>query len=394
MKERADNVLARAYWRATQGLLPREGFLEDALAAALEDAEVWARLVDHLGWGQLVPREAPQVSTQDVVADGRTDIRLTWPEAPPLVLEIKVSDPPTVAQVTKYLEHGTRVAAIATYPALLRVAPGHLGRFLGVITWRRIRDLDWPGAPLILRQLHRLLDQMEVAVPQLTLPALTGMVASASAWDVLDEWSFQSIRAVREVFAQAGMPCEQKDTPKGKVRIEYAHQRYAYWLWPPPWRADMFSFVVGLFLGRPLEPLCIDGVPDLMLTIHVQPESPLGQALRGDSLFRQAVMAWVDQDEHTELREYRPVDGLWEIVRARASSVALLRAPDQGAALVAWMTTCAQAWVAHGIIARLAELERQTRPATGIGERPAVTVDNDEADETGAASHVPEENNK
>lgn len=132
-----------------------------------------------------------------------------------------------------------------------------------------------------------------------------------------------------------------------------------------------------------------------MLTIHVQPESPLGQALRGDGLFRQAVMAWVDQGEHAELREYRPVDGVWEIVRARASSVALLRAPDQGAALVAWMTTCAQAWVAHGIIARLAELERQTRPATGMGERPAVTVDNDEADEqTGAASHVPEENNK
>jgi hypothetical protein len=237
MKERADNVLARAYWRATQGLLPREGFLEDALAAALEDAEVWARLVDYLGWGQLVPWEAPQVSTQDVVGDGRTDIRLTWPEVPPLVLELKVSDPPTVAQVTKYLEHGARVAAIATYPALLRVAPEHLGRFLGVIIWRRIRDLDWPGAPLILHQLHRLLDQMGVAVPQLTLPALTGMVASASAWNVLDEWSFQSIRAVREVFAQAGMPCEQKDTPKGKVRIEYAHQRYAYWLWPPPWRA-------------------------------------------------------------------------------------------------------------------------------------------------------------
>jgi hypothetical protein len=385
MGKRADNALAQAYWRATQGLLPREGFLEDALAAVLEDTAVWARLVDHLDWGQLVPREAPQVSTQDVVADGRTDIRLTWPEALPLVLELKVTDPPTVAQMSTYLATGVRVAAVATYPARIPVAPEHMGRFLGVITWRRIRDLDWPGAPLILRQLHHLLDRMEVAVPQLTLPTLTGMVASAPAWDTLDAWSYWSIQAVRDVFAQAGMPCEQKDTPKGRARIEDAHQRYAYWLWPPPWRADMFSFVAGLFLGRPLDPLCIDGMPDLLLAIHVQPESPLGQALRSDSLFRQAVMAWVEQDTEPEQREYRPIDGVWEIVRARASSVALLRAPDQGGALVAWMSACANAWVAHGIIARLAELERQTRPATGTGEHSAVAADSDDVDEPGNA---------
>jgi hypothetical protein len=94
-------------------------------------------------------------------------------------------------------------------------------------------------------------------------------------------------------------------------------------------------------------------------------------------------MVWVDQDKHAELREYRPIDGVWEIVRARASSVVLLRAPDQGGALVTWMTACAEAWVAHGLIARLAELERQTRPATGTGEHPAETVDHDDADEMG-----------
>lgn len=380
MPDRAEKLIAALWRRATREIRQPEGFLEDALAAILEEPAIWAHLVDHLGWGNIVPRDPPRVSTQDIVADGRTDICLSWSDAPPLVLELKVTDAPRAAQVNTYLATGVRVAAIATYPALLRVTPEYSDRFLGVITWRRIRNLDWPGAPLVLRQLHHLLDHMEVAVPQLTLPALTGMVASASAWDTLDEWSYRSIRAVREVFAQAGMPCEQKDTPKGKVRIEYAHQRYAYWLWPPPWRTDAFSFVAGLFLGRPLETLCIDGVPDLMLTIHVQPESPLGQALRNDNLFRQAVMAWIEQDDQAELREYRPVDGVWEIVRARASSVALLRAPDQGGALVAWMTACAQAWVQHGIVARLAELEYQTRGGDGSGEPPTVTVEDDETE--------------
>lgn len=46
MPNRASALLARAYWRATQNLVPRGGFLEDVLAAVLEHPAVWPGLFE------------------------------------------------------------------------------------------------------------------------------------------------------------------------------------------------------------------------------------------------------------------------------------------------------------------------------------------------------------
>ena len=70
------------------------------------------------------------------------------------------------------------------------------------------------------------------------------------------------------------------------------------------------------------------------------------------------------------MREYRIAAGTWEIVRARASTMAMLKTQDQGAALVSWAKGVAEEWVALNIVQRLAELEKETRASTGEGIKP------------------------
>ena len=370
---RADTLLARAYWRATQELRPREGFLEDALAAVLEHREVWPRLVTHLRWEGRVPQTPPVLQTQDHVEQGRTDITLTWPGQLPLVLELKVHQPPHPNQINKYLCTGARVAAVAGVPARIRVDPDAAARYLGVVTWARLRAFSWPAEPLVLRQFHQLLDNMGVVVPNLTLPALTGMVASSPAWGAMEKWSFHTAKAVRKILHRGGLRCELRDGSKKHIKIEYNWQRYGYHLWVPPRRRDAFLISVGLFLGRPQDPLLIEGVPDLMLMIHTNPDHALGQRLHTDGRFREAAQAWSEQGTAAEEHEYLPPTSTWEMVRARTSTVDLLRQPDQGEAFMQWAVRCAEEWVTYGMIARLAELEHETRD--GVGTAPSEEED-------------------
>src|SRR5690242_17423010 len=106
MTTRADDLLARAWRRAIGRQVASEGFLEDALAAALEHPVVWPALAGHLDW-QLrdLPLIAPQVQTQNRGTFGRTDIELTWPGTaePTLIFELKVQAPPELEQVQRYL---------------------------------------------------------------------------------------------------------------------------------------------------------------------------------------------------------------------------------------------------------------------------------------------------
>ncbi|MFV9505160.1 MAG: hypothetical protein AB4911_11410 [Oscillochloridaceae bacterium umkhey_bin13] len=290
---RADALLAKAYRRSTQRLIPAEGFLEDALAAVLEEPSVWPRLVKHLGLEQLVPLKAPFLRTQEHVETGRKDITLIWPERPPLICELKVYEPPSAHQINRYLQLGAEVISIASLPQRIRLEPGRATSYLGVVTWGQLRSLSWPEEPLVVRQLHQLIDAMGVAVPQLSLQSLTGMVTSTPVWSTLDAWSRKGIDAALASLAAAGLHCVLRDRKGQHIRIQYAWQRYGYWMWVSPRRSDSFGIFAGVFLGRPEVPLCIEGIPDLMLAVHVRPDSTLGQQLRSNEVFHTAIHTMV-----------------------------------------------------------------------------------------------------
>jgi hypothetical protein len=367
-------LLAQAYSRARhalKGVLATEGFLEDALAAALGCSDVWGRLVRHLGWNGRVPESAPsEVKTQTPTADdaGRTDIRLEWRDHVSVVLELKAGPAPSENQLRTYLEDkaadGCLVGAIAKYPSLLNL-PRYESRVLGVKTWRRIRELDWDGSPLVWKQLQRLIDETEVAVPRITIGPLVGVCASWEAFGVLKDWASAGAETVRRVLEAGGLKCA-----RGK-RIADTYQRYAYWLWTPPWRSDQFSFFSGLFIGRPpSDPVCVDGVPDLVIALHVKPGSPMSDAILGGDVDLNNRLAQWASGQSSRRREFRTTPGTWEVVRVRASAIDLLKADDQGSALATWMKTSAEEWRSAGIVARLAELEVATRAATGSAPAP------------------------
>lgn len=357
MSTGADEILARAWRRAHSEKVQTEGFLEDALVAALEEPSIWHQLRAHLGWDKALPAQLPKVTRQDQapVEKGRTDIRLSWPGRRPLVLELKIYDPPNAEQIQRYLDAGSDVAAIAGIPAQLDVQVPAGGQFLGVIPWRRIRELPTAGAPLQLRQLHQLLDATGVIVPYISEQVLTGMHASWDAWGTFSDWCFHALESVQKLFWDQGFQCVWKDRKLGK--IDESHRRFAWWMWPRPWR-DSFAVVVGLNLGRDSRPLLVAGMPDLYFALHLNPEAARRQMLCDDPRFQAAVRGWQSRaTEGSLVRESAPK--LWDLLRARASTSDLLHAPDQGAALQTWMKQRAEEWIADGIVACLAQLSHQ-----------------------------------
>jgi hypothetical protein len=104
--KRAEQTLA-ALWRAgSAGSLQREACLEASLAAVLEDPRVFPRLMDHLGWK--VPSGMPEVTTQDRIDGGRTDIALKWENGHRLVIELKVGEAPGEVTTSLVSPHGNR----------------------------------------------------------------------------------------------------------------------------------------------------------------------------------------------------------------------------------------------------------------------------------------------
>ena len=357
--DRADRLLARAWWRARKRLVETEGFLEDALAAALEEPDVWPCLVRHLRWEARVPDTAPSVRTQRIVPGGRVDIRLDWPGCAPLILELKVAGPPDAAQVENYLRHGFLVAAIAGTAAPLALDAQYEGTFLGVRTWQSIRTLPLEPAPLVLRQLHRLLDATEVAMPRIEEDALTGMAASWRAWPAFDAWMAQAIDAVQRRLAEADVRLVKSAT------LEFAHGRYARWLASDTSRDDTLWVGLGLFVGDEVDAPQHPGFPDLLLTVDTDPDGVLGQRLREDAPFHAAVGAWAEEDS-ADVRQDRIAQGTWQPIQTRASARLLLDAPDQRQAFVEWLVSAAGAWTQHGTIQRLAQLAAESRLAVDM----------------------------
>lgn len=355
MARRQEHLLARFFRYATRANVPREAFLEAALAAALEHPEVWRRFVAKVGWATLDGwahvTAPPTVDTQEEVTGGRTDITLRWVGHTPVVLELKIDDPPLAQQVETYLA-GAHVAAVAKYVAHLPVRGHATHRWLGVVPWQRFRELDWPGAPLVLHQLHHLIDTLGVAMPRINLHALSGMLASWDAWNTFDGWSLRAAHTVIQTWAPAGFALVTRN--KRQPPIESKYQRYAYLLWRNPWSWNVqLGAFLGLYVGRPTAPTLVEGLPDLLLMLHVSPTSAVATALQRDAAFGAAVSKWLARGGEVT-REHLPADSKWEFLRARASVLPLLGAPDQQQAFQDWFKARAAELVEDGIVARVA----------------------------------------
>ena len=105
----------------------------------------------------------------------------------------------------------------------------------------------------------------------------------------------------------------------------------------------------GFYFGRPGDPVLAAGLPDLLLTWHVDPASALHRRLHADT--DGALQRWVKRPTETVSRELRPQD--WESVRARCSAALLLGVPDPRAAFLAWFDARLDEWEADGVSAAI-----------------------------------------
>jgi hypothetical protein len=366
MTTRADDLLARAWRRATGRQVASEGFLEDALAAALEHPAVWPALVGHLGW-QLhdLPMISPQVQTQNRGAFGRTDIELTWPgtAAPTLIFELKVQAPPELEQVQRYLSRtDVQLVAIAVWSNADEVraalSPAQANRFLGVVTWTQLRRLRLTEPVLVLRQLHRLLDVMGVAMTYIDREQLQSLVVSLPVWPACDTWITSGLAAAQATCTRAGFTVSAPRTPP---RLD--HGWYAGWLnlvftgseAGQLWAGLVFDDLAGLGSAAAL--------PDLVLRLEIDTRLSFNKRLRDDALFAARLAAWASEAPLAEQRYCDQEYGEWGVLTTRASSATLIDVPDQREGFTAWVENVLGTWAQHGLLERLATLAQEANSA-------------------------------
>jgi hypothetical protein len=328
----------------------REGFLEDALAAALEHPEVWPRLRRLAGWPELPEGPPASVTTQDRLPGGRTDIVLRWANGVSLVIELKAWDPlPTDGKLAHYASTGHRVTVIAPHPTVYP-AP-----FLPMLTWARLRALVWPGAPLVWQQLCHLIEAIGVAVPRLEMPAIMGLVPAWTARDVLAGWARPALHAVQKQLIEGGWPCVLKGGTR-EERVDDAYNRFGFWTWPAPWKdGECLGVFCGIYLGNETLDVLVSGVPDLRLMVHVNPQHSTAAALRSDPALVAPAASWAGSSGGVT-RQYDPEN--WCLLDARESLVTLAPAEDQALAFRAWMVARASELIGAGIVGRLAAVQR------------------------------------
>ncbi len=340
----ADRILARAWQRSKTTHTQPEGFLEDALGAALETTDAWARLVWHFGWK--VPAGSPRVTTQDVVEEGRSDLRLTFKDGSRVVLELKAGPAPELDQMRKY-EADAVVIGIATTP---RVYPSPT--MVGSTTWGDLVRIPWVDPPLPWRQLVLLTHAVEVAMPVVDAPSLTGLLASYDALSTFTKWSQEAADVIAVALSGGGATFVTREKRRGRRFDERAHRRQVSWAWPKPWRAHPFAGITtGLYFGRPEAPVLAPGLPDLMLTFQCEPGKVLHDTLVGDVDLRAAALRWVARPPDGNLRVWLP--GNWALIHARRTSAALLGQAEAGKTYLEWVGRIVSEWEADGITARL-----------------------------------------
>ncbi len=355
----ARTSLGRFYRLATHENVPSEAFLEVGLAAALENIEVWEHFVEKTRWalksGWEHVRTPPVISTQDWASQGRTDIRLLWPGQVPIVLELKVHEPPSREQIERYLPEA-HVAAVARISAPVRNLRVGTHEWLGVLSWQFFRELDWSGAPVVLHQLHQLIDDMGVAMPRINLYGLSGILASWDAWNMFDTWSLQGAHVVADQCQKDGLHLRSRD--RRQPSIKFGHQRYAYYLWASPWQPTLeLGAFVGLFAGRGDARPVIAELPDICFSMQSKPGSLFRHALLKSEAFKAATTKWMSRAGDV-VREMDPLDSSWEFIRVRSGTGLLLAAQDQQAAFYEWFRLRAQELCDDGVFAELAAVYR------------------------------------
>jgi hypothetical protein len=328
---------------------------------------VWQRVVDHFGLRD-VPRETPEVTSQDVVDKGRTDLTLRWNESRDVVLELKVGAPPGERQVLDYLESGKHVLVVAKLRPHYTIAPVDGCRYLGAITWGDLREVEWPEAPVPWFQLLHLIDKMGVAMKRVDLSGLTAMASSWDSWEVVEQWTEAAADEVCKLLTSPSATW----VPKEKKRIgSYQRYRiYGRWIWPTPWRGwDSLLGCLGLFMGRPPQARStVDGAPDLFLSLRLNPNSALARSLPADEKLKVAVGAWKSLPRAGVMREAPLPDSQWEFLRCRSSSLLLVQAEEPEKEFVGWARARATELVDAGIMRRLAELDGECRERGGLPE--------------------------
>ncbi len=357
---RAEQTLARVWRCGSSAVLLREAALEAALAAALEHPDVWPRLREVLRL-DAYPARSPSVTTQDRVETGRTDVTLEWPSAK-LVLELKAGWPPSAEQVRAYLQAGADVVAIAKHPGYLDVAVPAGRAFHGVVTWASIRKIEIPGAPLEWRQLQLLIDELEVAVQRMTRDGLQAIVGSWSVRDAIKAQTYPALEAVRDGLTRAGLSCVLKEKRGAAVKMQdqTEHGLLVWWTWPAPWDDDMFATYTGMVVARADMPPLVSGLPDLILGLHLRPDSTFGRRVRQDAQLREIADRWAARPASGDIRREVVLDAPeWTLIRARASTFSVLQAGDQAASISEWMLLRLEEWIADGLVARLAALDTE-----------------------------------
>jgi hypothetical protein len=344
----ADSVVARVWRHARSERNHPEAVLEDALASALEDGSAWPRLVAHFGWA--LPTALRAVTRQDRIDTGRTDLRLTFHGGEVVVLELKAWGSPTIEQLTRYAtEPEVRVLGIARYLAVRSGA-----QVEGCVTWSALVALPWPNPPLPWRQFRALTRTMGVAVPQVDLPALSGLVASYDAHLRYQRLAREAAERVHRHVAAQGAEWRFKTATRGRRWVERKWRRHVGWCWVAPYNlthgAGIFA---GLSFGRPDVPLIVPGLPDLILAFNVNPQGPLGGRVAADADLGSAVKRWLAIPTDT-VREFD--GGRWEQVRVRAPATRLLEAPDADRALLDWVDQEMIAWRECGLLDAIAPI--------------------------------------
>ena len=288
---------------------------------------------------------------------------MRWANEYSLNLELKVGDAPGKDQIERYLRSGIDVLAIARLPERIDVQAINGRKFLGLVTWSQLRNLQWPEAPLVWCQFLHLLDVMGVVVKKVEYTELQGIVQSWNAWDILEAWSKKGMVAVQQLIEKEKLPWAYKDKDGQRVKVDSSYERLVWWISHQPWQDDALAIYAGFFVGRlrdaKPDPVLHDSLPDLMLSFHVNPESPRGKLIRTDPQLQNALAKWTSRAATgSVVREPRLDGSTWEVIRCRESSRILLEAPDPGTKVVEWMEQRAQEWIDDGIVQRITKLAK------------------------------------
>lgn len=347
---RSDQLVAKLYNRARAGgaMVAHEGFLEDALVAALELPGVWARVrAAHAAWERLPSADPSAVVTQLVSTEGRADIHLRWGLDAELVIELKPWAPPSAEQMGQYVKGhpGALVTAVAQWRADY---PGD--RVLPMTTWGALRALSWDGEPPAWRQLRHLVDAVGAAMPNLDPSAVRALVPAWDAFDRVTDWLAPAAAAVQRRLAKAGALWVLREDGQ-REKVQRAHRRLGRFIWPAPFvEGENFGLFIGLFAGNKSRDVLTAGVPDLRFMVNLNHEGARAKALWHDGPFQDAVRRWeLRQDD--VVREASST--WWFLVDARQPLDCLLDETDQADAFKRWMLARTWEIVDDGILARL-----------------------------------------